>query len=486
MKTLGEIRKNRLKKIENISRAQGTAYPAQTSRTHLIKDALAGFNSISKSEKEITLAGRLKSLRGHGGLTFLDMEDGSGKIQGLLKENRVGQESYKFFLDNFDIGDFLEIRGILFTTQKGQQSIEIADYKMLSKSLLPLPEKWHGIQDIELRLRQRYLDLIMNPEERDVFKKKSAFWKSIREFLEKEGFMEVDTAALEPIAGGADATPFVTHHDALDTDFYLRISLELPLKKFIIGGFEKVYEIGKVFRNEGIDNEHLQDYLSLEFYWAYADYKQLMSFVERMYKYVVKQTTGGLKTVCKGKEIDWGKDWPRIDYFNIFKKKTGLDLNEVNEKSLSAYAKKIGLLVNSKIGKGRLIDTIYKKEVRPTLIDPCFLVNPPALISPLAKKELEDPKKVQRMQPVACGTELGNGYSELNDPIDQRARFKEQMELRKSGDKEAQMMDSDFIEALEYGMPPTAGFGLSERLFAVLMDRPIRETVFQPPMRNNK
>ena len=240
MKTIKEIRKNRLEKIKEVSQVQKTAYLGETSRTHQIKEALDDFNSLCKLEKEIILVGRLRSLRGHGGLSFLDIEDGTGKIQGFLKKNRVGEDSYNFFIDNFDIGDFLEVRGILFTTQKGQKSIEIADYKMLTKSLLPLPEKWHGIQDIELRLRHRYLDLIMNPEEREIFKKKSIFWKSMRDFLEKEGFMEVDTAALEPVAGGADANPFITKHDALKTDFYLRISLELPLKKFIIGGFEKV------------------------------------------------------------------------------------------------------------------------------------------------------------------------------------------------------------------------------------------------------
>jgi lysyl-tRNA synthetase class 2 len=485
MKTLAEIRKARLKKIENISGAQGTAYPASTSRTHLVKDALADFGFISKSEKEITVAGRIKSMRGHGGLTFFDVEDGTGKLQALLKENRVGG-SYKFFIDNFDVGDFIEVRGILFLTQKGQQSIEVADYKMLAKSLLPLPEKWHGVQDIELRLRQRYLDLIMDTEEREIFRKKSVFWKSIREFLEKDDFIEVDTAALEPIAGGADANPFKTHHDALGADLFLRISLELPLKKFIIGGFEKVYEIGKVFRNEGIDNEHLQDYLALEFYWAYADYKQLMNFVEKMYKHIVKETTGGLVTHYRENEIDWEKPWPRIEYFDIFKERTGLDLNDVNEKALADYAKKKGLKLDGKTGKGRLIDLIYKKEVRPTLINPCFLVNPPFQLVPLAKKDQKNQKKVQRMQPVACGTELGNGYSELNDPLEQKERFEEQMKLRKSGDKEAQMMDDEFVEALEYGMPPTAGFGLSERFFAVLMNRPIRETVFQPPMRKNK
>jgi lysyl-tRNA synthetase, class II len=494
MATIDELRKVRLQKLEALKAAGILAYPETTKRDHTVLRAIEEFSELVKSEKEIILAGRIKSLRGHGGVTFFDIEDGSAslnaggtsKIQVFLKKDGVGEKSYQFFLDNFDIGDFIEVRGILFETKAGEKTLKMADYKMLSKSLRPLPEKWHGVQDIELRLRQRYLDLIMSPEEREIFRKKAVFWKSIREFLDNAGFMEVDTAALEPIAGGADANPFKTHHDALDEDFYLRISLELPLKKFIIGGFEKVYEIGKVFRNEGIDAEHLQDYLALEFYWAYADYKALMKFTEEMYKYVIKKTMGTMETECKGNKIDWGKEWQRIDYFEIFKKKTGLDLDEVNEKSLADFAKKIGLSATAKMGKGRLIDLIYKKEVRPALIEPCFLINPPAQLVPLAKKDSDNPEKVRRMQPIACGTELGNGYSELNDPLDQAERFKEQMVLREAGDKEAQMMDDDFVEALEYGMPPTAGFGLSERLFAVLMDKPIRETVFQPPMKKLK
>ena len=483
MASIDELRKVRLQKLEAIKKAGFLAYPESTKRTHTIAQALENFDKLSKEEKEIILAGRLTAQRGHGALLFCNIEDSTGKIQLLIRENRLGENSFKFFNDNFDVGDFVEARGILILSKSGEKTLELADYKMLAKSLRPLPEKWHGVQDIELRLRQRYLDLIMNPEEREIFRKKAVFWKSIREFLDKEGFMEVDTTALEPIPGGADANPFKTHHDALDTDFYLRISLELPLKKFIIGGFEKVYEIGKVFRNEGIDAEHLQDYLSLEFYWAYADYKMLMKFTEDMYKYVIKKTTGSLVTENKGRKIDWDKEWPRIDYFEIFRKQTGLDLDEVNERTLADYAKKIGLKVDPKLGKGRIVDMIYKKEVRPNLIEPCFLINPPLQLVPLAKNDPDNPKKVRRMQPVACGAELGNGYSELNDPLEQLARFQEQQKLRKLGDKEAQMMDEDFVEALEYGMPPTAGFGLSERLFAVLMDRPVRETVFQPPMK---
>jgi lysyl-tRNA synthetase class 2 len=305
----------------------------------------------------------------------------------------------------------------------------------------------------------------------------------MREFLNAEGFLEVDTPVLEQTPGGAEAEPFVTHHNALDEDFYLRISLEISLKKIIVGGFEKVYEIGKVFRNEGIDAEHLQDYLQMEFYWAYADYRDLMTFLPKMYRHIVKKTTGSLVTEWNGKKIYWGKPWKKIDYVQSFKRHTKLDPIAAPLTALRAHAKKLGLAVDASLERGRLVDMIYKKTVRPTLIQPCFLLNPPVFLEPLAKRSPDNPEVVERLQVVACGSELGKGFSEGNDPQDQRERFEQQMALREKGDKEAQMLDEDFLEALEYGMPPTAGFGLSERLFAMIMDKPIRETVFFPPMK---
>ena len=305
----------------------------------------------------------------------------------------------------------------------------------------------------------------------------------MREFLESKGFMEVEMNALEQVPGGAEAEPFVTHHNALDRDYFLRISLELPLKKLLVGGFERVFEIGRIFRNEGISTEHLQDYMQMEFYWAYADYDQLMDLIEELYKKIIENVTGGLKTSYDGKEIDWSGSWPKVRYFDIFKEKTGLDLNTVTDAELQSYAKAEHIKFENNQGRGRVIDLIYKKKVRPSLIQPCFLINPPVEIEPLAKKDPKNPKEVQRMQILAGGTELGKGFSELNDPIDQRERFEAQAVLRDAGDKEAQMLDEDFVEALEYGMPPAAGFGLSERLFSVIMDKSIRETVFFPPMK---
>lgn len=480
---LEEIRKIRLDKLEAVKKAGFNPYPAATSRTHSAAQAAADFLNLSEKNQKIVLAGRVRSLREHGGSTFAHIEDGTGLIQIYFKKDELGEERYKFFLENFDVGDFIEAGGVLFQTKKGEITLRILDFKMLAKSLLPLPEKWHGLTDIEERLRKRYLDLIMTPETRELFVKKNAFWQSLRNYLLERGFMEVDTPALETVPGGADAEPFVTHYNALDMDVYLRISLELPLKKLIVGGFEKVFEIGKIFRNEGISAEHLQDYLQLEFYWAYADYETLMEFVEAMYKKMIQDVTGGLITTFKGQTIDWGGKWPKTDYFELANRELGIELEKQSRDELFALAQKYNLNPEPHLGWGRLIDLIFKKQIRHKLVQPIFLINPPVEIEPLAKRLEDNPRKVQRMQVVACGTELGKGFSELNDPIDQRERFEEQMKLRDQGDKEAQRLDEDFLTALEYGMPPTAGFGVSERLFAVLMDKPVRETVFFPAMK---
>ncbi|HCX38743.1 MAG TPA: lysine--tRNA ligase [Candidatus Veblenbacteria bacterium] len=348
-----------------------------------------------------------------------------------------------------------------------------------------MPEKWHGLKDIETRLRHRYVDLLMDEEVRQMFVKKSNFWRTVRGHLSSAGFLEVDTPALETVAGGADANPFVTHHQALGKDFYLRISLELPLKRLLVGGFEKVFEIGKVFRNEGIDTEHLQDYEMCEFYWTYADYEDLMTFTQELYQEIVRGVTGGLETTYEGKKIDWSGKWPRLDYFELIKEHTGVNLagmTDVNE--LQKLLTKHKVSYEKNMGAGRLIDLFWKKLARPKVQGPLFVINHPVEVSPLAKRLPADSSRVQRFQIIVGGTELGNGFSELNDPADQRARFEEQMKLREAGDSEAQMLDEDFITALEYGMPPAAGFGFSERLFSFIVDKPIRETVIFPPMRS--
>lgn len=481
-----QLYNDRLKKLEALRAAGIDPYPAKSHRSHTIAEVIEKFAALSKQRKKIILAGRIRGIRQHGGIVFANLEDGSGRIQFMLREEDLGAKKFASFEEYFDIGDFVQVIGTLTETKRGEKTLLLSDFTILAKSLRALPEQWHGLSDLEIRLRRRYLDMIANPEVRAMFVKKSAFWKAIREFLEKAGFLEVDTPVLEDKTGGADATPFVTHYNALDRNFYLRISLELPLKKIIVGGFEKVFEIGKVFRNEGISPEHLQDYLHCEFYWAYADYEELMEIVEKLYKHIVKETTGGTVTEWQGHKLDWGKTWPRLDYFELVEKEAGVDLEKISEGELAKTAKKMGVEIERGWGKGRIIDYIFKKKVRPKLIQPSFLINHPVEVSPLAKKNAKLPGRVERVQVVAAGSEVGNGWSELNDPIDQRERFEEQTKLREAGDEEAQMMDESFVEALEYGMPPTAGFGLSERLFAILMDKPIRETVVFPPMREEK
>jgi lysyl-tRNA synthetase, class II len=478
---LEDIKRERLSKLKKIKEAGLDPYPARTRRTHTIGNAQGDFKKLSEKGHNLSLVGRITALRDQGKLIFADLSDESGKIQAVLKSDNL--DNFEFFKSVLDRGDFMLVEGPLFKTSKGEESIEAKVVQILGKSLNPIPTEWYGVEDIELRLRKRYLDLLLNDEAKELFKKKTVFWETFRNYLKKEGFLEVELPVLEALPGGAEAEPFITHHNALDTDFYLRISLELPLKKLLVGGFEKVFEIGRIFRNEGIDKEHLQDYTQLEFYWAYRDYNDMMDLTEKMYKAVIEKTCGSLETVYGGQKIDWSKDWPKIDYVDIFEKENKISPITATRDELFNHAKSLKLNPEKSLGKGRLIDLIYKKTVRPNLVQPCFLIDPPVEIEPLAKRSEKNPAQVERFQIMAGGTELGKGFSELNDPIDQRARFEEQMKLREAGDAEAQQLDEDFLEALEYGMPPATGFGTSERLFAVLMDKPVRETVFFPLMR---
>jgi len=484
MASLEELRKNRIEKLNNFLQKGINPFPARSTRTHKIGEILGDFDEHVKGKREMVLAGRILGKRPHGAVLFFDVYDGTGHLQFFISKEKFSDSAmYEFWAEHLDLGDFIEGKGVPFLTSSGEKSIEVRELKVLTKALRPVPETWYGLKDKEERLRRRYLDLLVNDEARELFAKKSRFWQFIRNYLTSNGFLEVETPVLENIPGGAEAEPFITHYNALNKDFFLRISLELALKRLIIGGYEKVFEIGRIFRNEGIDAEHLQDYTQMEFYWAYSDYRALMDFLEKMYKELVKDVTGGLKTKRADFEIDWSSNWPRLEYFEVFKENTGLDLNTVTREELLVKASEIGLGEEEHWGKGRLIDNIFKKVCRPKLIQPCFLIDPPVEISPLAKRLDSDGKKAERFQIMVGGTELGNGFSELNDPLDQRKRFEEQTALRAEGDKEAQMMDEDFIEALEYGMPPTGGFGLSERLFAFLMDKPIRETVIFPAMK---
>lgn len=478
-----DILKTKLEKLENIKNAGMDPYPEKAERDFPNGEVLERFDEFNA--RNLTLAGRVKSFRPMGNAAFAHIEDESGKIQIFLSKKAMDGEKYKLFVKNIEIGDFIEAKGKLFKTKQEEKTLEVYDWKMLSKNIRPIPTEYYGLKDIEELLRKRYLDLMMNPQTKEIFRKKNIFWQTVRNFLTREGFLEVQTPVLEHIPGGADAEPFVTHHNALDQDFYLRISLELALKRLLVGGYEKVFEIGRVFRNEGIDREHLQEFDHMEFYVTYWDLEKGMEFTEKMFKEIVFKVLGNYEHEYDGEKINWNVKFPVVDYFTEFKKETGLDLNDdLPVETLCAKADELGIKYEKGFSKARMIDTIFKKTARKKIIQPVFLVGHPIEVSPLAKKDPADPKKVLRVQVVAGGSELCNAFSELNDPLDQRSRFEEQMKLRAAGDREAQMLDEDFVEALEYGMPPAFGFGMSERLFAFLMNKSVREMVIFPAMKN--
>ena len=485
---INELRQARIGKLRKLTNAGIDPYPAKCSRTHSIKEALESFDKLSELKKKIALSGRIMAMRIHGGLAFIDIEDQSGRIQMFFKRDKIGKDRYKM-LANLDIGDFIEAHGVLLVTKKNEKSLKVEEYKILTKSLLPLPEKWHGLQDEEIRYRKRYLDLIVNKNAKNLFNKRIEFINSIRGYMSRNNYLEVETPVLEKVPGGADAEPFITHHNKLDIDLYLRISLELHLKRLIVGGFEKIYEIGKVFRNEGLSIQHLQEFTMLEFYWAYADCEDLMKFLENFYTTVIKETFGSLKIKYKNYVLDFETPWPRVDYRLAVLQESGIDIDKFQTKEdMQKVLESKNIKVDQTAGRGRLIDQLYKKLVRPKLIQPSFLINHPIDISPLAKKQSSDKTKTQRLQILIAGAEVGNGFSELNDPMEQKDRFEKQMKLRADGDKEAQMMDEDFTEALEYGMPPTAGFGVGiDRFFMILSNQEsIRDVVFFPMMKPEK
>lgn len=488
---LEDIIFNRKKRLANLKAAGVEPYPSVTERTHTNKQALDDFDQLM--EKPLTLVGRVRSWRDMGKLIFAHIDDGTGKIQVLFKADDVGQDKFNFLLENFDMGDFIQVTGTLFKTKSGEKTLAagagvgadtIGPYKILAKSLLPLPSEHFGIQDEETRLRKRYLDILTNPDTKDIFVKKSKFWNAFRTFMIQKGFLELEMPILEATTGGAEARPFMTHHNALDRDFYLRISLELPLKKMLVAGYEKVFELGRIFRNEGIDTEHLQDYTQMEFYWAYGDFEKLMIFLQELYQFVIQETFGTLQISSHGQTVDWSGQWEKVSYVDLFKQHTGVDLMTADDNQLKQYCIDHQIKFEKYAGRGRLIDLIFK-DVRPHIPSgkPVFLIDQPMELEPLAKRDPKNPKLVQRLQIIAYGTELGKGFGELNDPIDQRLRFEEQMKLREAGDEEAQMIDEAYVEAMEYGMPPAAGFGVSERLFSYLYDKSIRETVIFPPMK---
>lgn len=481
-----QIIEERIKRLENLKKAGINPYPNKydaNSYSADIKEKHSKLKNDERTKDKVSIAGRLMLIRDLGKLIFSTLQDSKGKIQLILQKEETKKESFELFKQYIDSGDFIGVEGLVMKTKTGEVSVLVHKVELLSKSLLPLPEKFHGIQDDEERLRKRYLDIIMNPEVKEMFIKKSKFWNTIRMFLLEKGFLEVETPVLENSAGGASATPFITHHNALDIDVFLRISMgELWQKKLMVAGYGKTFEIGRQFRNEGMDMEHLQDYSQMEFYWSYANYLDGMKLVEEMYKKVAKEVLGTLKFDTHGYKVDLSKKWETYDYESVIKENTGINIYKDDEKKIKKKLDELKMEYDPNVDKWRLVDILWK-YTRKKLTGPGFLINQPVEVSPLAKRNPLDNRKVEQFQVIIAGTELGNGYSELNDPIDQEQRFLRQAELKEKGDTEAQSHDKEFVEALKYGMPPTCGFGVSERLFSYMMDRPIRECVIFPLMK---
>lgn len=483
---ISEIRKNRINKLKHLQARGFDVFPQIVNRTHRISNVLKNFSKLNSSTKELFLVGRIMNWRTHGAMLFLDIKDGSGAIQALFKRDKLGEEGFKFFQDYFDIGDFVELKGILIKTKTGEKTLEVHNFKILCKSLRPLPEKWHGLKDLEERYRKRYLDLIFNKEIKEKFEIRSRIVKLLREFLEKQGFLEVETPILQIVYGGARAKPFKTHLNVLDIDLYLRIAPELYLKRLLVAGFEKIYEIGKCFRNEGLDKSHNPDFTMLESYWAYVDYKEMMNLTEKMFEFLLKKIFNKTTIEYQGKKIDFKTPWQRIDFFQLFKRDTGIDLEEINQTGLMKKAKELDIKIEKDDQpKAEIADEIYKKYCRPKIWKPSFILHHPLGFQPLAKPFKKDSLKLANFQLVVGGMELINGFSELNDPIEQQKRFEEQENLFKRGLEEAQRIDKDFIEALEYGMPPAAGLGMGiDRLTALLTNsHSLREVILFPIMR---
>jgi lysyl-tRNA synthetase class 2 len=480
-----EIKTIRLNKIKLLKDAGHDPYPADSAREISLSHCQQNFAQLMADAKPITVAGRIRALRGQGGLSFFDLNDGTARMQCAIKKgDDFNEENFAFFQNTVDIGDFIEVTGTLFITKRGENTLQVKSWKMLTKSLRALPDKWHGIQDQDERLRCRYLDIMFNPEVQEMFILKAKFWQEVRNFLVKEEFLEVETPVLENTTGGADARPFETHHNALDIPVFLRISCgELWQKQLLVAGYPKVFEIGRIFRNEGMSPEHLQDYTQMEFYWGYADFKKGMDLVERMYRTVAQNTFGKTKFSIGKFEVDLAQPWETYDYTETIKKFTGIDINTSSLEEIEKTLIKLGVEFSRQSwSRSRAIDNLWK-YCRKQIGGPGFLVGVPKEMSPLAKSDPRNPTITQRFQPIIAGSELGNGYSELNDPVDQAERFEEQAKMREAGDSEAQMFAYDFVEALEYGMPPACGFGMSERVFCFLMNKPARECQAFPLMK---
>ena len=478
-----QIRREKLKALQDEGRDpfRETKFPV----SHHAQEIKDSFDALEGSE--VTVAGRLMSKRGMGKVSFCDLQDKSGRIQLYARKDEMDPEAYDRF-KKYDIGDIVGVRGEVFRTQRGEMSVRAREVTLLSKSLLPLPEKFHGLTDKETRYRQRYVDLIMNPEVRRNFEIRSAFLKYLRSFLDGRGYMEVETPVLNTLAGGAAARPFITHHNTLDIDMYLRIATELPLKRLIVGGMDRVYEIGRIFRNEGMDPKHNPEFTTVELYEAYADFNDMMDLFEDLLSSAAKSILGTYEVEWQGEKIDLTPGWPRLPMHEAVKQYTGLDFMAItSDEEAVAAAKSIGVELPETADPtwGNALYEVFDQRVEEKLVQPTFITMHPVDVSPLAKRSPKDPRLTERFELFICRSEMGNAFSELNDPIDQRQRFQKQVELRDKGDDEAGMMDEDFITALEYGLPPTGGLGIGiDRCVMMLTNSDsIREVILFPTMK---
>jgi lysyl-tRNA synthetase class 2 len=483
LEDMNELMLQRREKLSQLREEQEKAFAEKYEVTHHAAEVETNFEDLE--EKEVKLAGRLMAIRTHGKASFADLMDMSGKVQLYIKQNNIGEDRYDFFQD-LDLGDLVGITGTVFKTNRGQISIRVSSFELLTKSLRPLPEKFHGLKDKDIRYRQRYLDLIVNPDVKETFVIRSKIIKEMRRYLEEKGFLEVETPMMHPIAGGATARPFVTHHNTLDMDLYLRIAPELYLKKLIVGGFEKVFEINRNFRNEGMSYKHNPEFTTMELYQAQADYHDMMELTEDLVSYLAEEVLGTQTLEYEETELDFTAPWERITMIEAVKKYADVDFSEF-ETAEEAYeaAASVGVKPEEGLSYGEVLNEVFEIRVEDKLIQPTFIMDYPIEVSPLAQKIEDDPRFTYRFEAFVYGREIANAFSELNDPEEQKRRFEKQVEMREAGDEEAQMMDYDFIRALEYGMPPTGGLGIGiDRLIMLLTDSSsIRDVILFPTMR---
>lgn len=487
MSSIDDIRAGRLKKLELLKANNVDPYPVVSNQDYTIAEVLENYEKLKANSKPTRLVGRVLSLRPQGAIVFFTFDDGTGKFQGFIKKGEgMKDEDFDLWASVVDIGDFVEIAGVFFETQRGEKTLNVSTWRMLSKSLLPLPEKWHGLQDVDERFRKRYLDVISSPEVKQRFITRSKIVSEVRKAFDAEGYLEVETPILQPLAGGASAEPFKTHHNALDIDMYLRIAPELFLKELLVAGFPKVYEIGRLFRNEGIDVTHNPEFTTIEYYEAFADAQKIRDLTEKVLRTVVKNAIGSSVVHFDGHEIDFGKKFEVITYQELMMQHASIDPMKVTLEEVTVKAQDLGVKVDRGDLVHKVLDNIYKKVARPKIIQPTFIIDYPTAFSPLAKhKEGTDGKIIDRFQPLAGGYELGSAFSELNDPVEQRSRFEAQEKNKAQGDAEAQVNDEAYVEAMEHGMPPAGGAAFSiDRLTMLLTNtKNIKEVILFPTLK---